>query len=232
MTAQRLRGSAAGSLPPPPPPVADCRHQPHLSAPPAVSAASVMQGPPAPPQKLNVQLEGLGAYQEGAAALQAGTPLAVREEGARLVCVTQSGAPVGLIPADKRGVLSRGPWSGTVRSVKRQAAPPPAAGQQPQPQPAEPRQPQQEGQQEGQPAAEPAQGAAEPAPAEAQQQEQQQRAAAVVQVLVRFTPEEQRWQARQPEGGGGPQGEELDTALLSTEQYEALGEGLGVEGAC
>ena len=81
-----------------------------------------MEGPPPGPrarQKLDVQLEGLAAYQAGAAQLKAGEPLAVRASGGRLECVTQAGTPVGLIPADKRNVLSRGPWAGTVRSVKR-----------------------------------------------------------------------------------------------------------------
>ncbi len=56
--------------------------------------------------------------------------------------------------------------------------------------------------------------------------EQQQQAGApqlaVVQVLVRFTPEEQRWERRPQEAP--PQPDEEDAARLSTEQLQALGE--------
>ena len=83
----------------------------------------------AAPQKLDVHLEGLSEFQEGAASLKAGEPLSLQQqEGGRLVCATQGGAVVGLVPADKRGLLSRGPWAGTVRSVKRKAAGAAAAG--------------------------------------------------------------------------------------------------------
>lgn len=229
-----------------------------------------MEGPPPgprAPQKMDVQLEGLALYQEGAVGLKAGEPLAVRAaDGSRLECVTQTGVAVGLIPADKRGVLSRGPWAGTVRSVKRRscsaraaaapsdaapmdvsggaaAAPPAARGseaaasQQPaavgaqeegaaastDPASAEPQQAQQE-QQGGAAAAEPAdasQQQAEPAGAG-----QETAAAAVVQVLVRFVPEEQRWERRGEGSGGAAAGgdEDWGTTRLSREQFEALGE--------
>jgi len=45
-----------------------------------------------------------------------------------------------------------------------------------------------------------------------------------VQVLVRFTPEEQRWAQRQGADQLPQQIEEEDTARLSREQFEALGE--------
>ena len=80
-------------------------------------------------QRLDVYLEGLTEFQEGAASLKAGDPLSLQQqEGGRLVCATQGGAAVGLVPADKRGLLSRGPWAGTVRSVKRRTAAAAAAG--------------------------------------------------------------------------------------------------------
>ncbi|KAL4439753.1 hypothetical protein ABPG75_002754 [Micractinium tetrahymenae] len=201
----------------------------------------------APPSKLDLYLEGLAAFQEGAAALKAGDPLCLQQlDGGRLACATREGAAVGLVPADKRGLLSRGPWSGTVRSVKRQhvaaaaddgqapASAPAAAheaadGEQPPGQ-----QPQQ--QQEGSTAAAAASAADDartdaqasdemaPPPAPAAAAEQQQQAAppqlAVVQVLVRFTPQEQRWEQRAQEGA--PVLPEEDAARLSTEQLQAL----------
>lgn len=77
----------------------------------------------AAPQKVDVYLEGLSGFQDGAAALKVGDSLCLQQqEGGQLVCATQGGAVVGSLPAAKRGLLSRGPWSGTVRSVKRKAA--------------------------------------------------------------------------------------------------------------
>ncbi|PRW33328.1 HIT-type Zinc finger family isoform 1 [Chlorella sorokiniana] len=193
---------------------------------------------PEPPRKLDVFLEAVTAFQAGAATLQAGTALALREDGGRLEAVTQDGTAVGLIPADKRAVLSRGPWAGTVRSVKRQAATaavPAAASTTPQ-QPADglqPSQEQQEQQEEKQQQQPPGDGAAEEQqaaaaataaqqPAEERQGPSQPPAAVVVQVLVRFTPEEQRWAQRQPADHLAQQMEEEDTARLSREQFEAL----------
>ena len=191
-------------------------------------------GPHEPPRKLDVYLEAVAAFQAGAATLQAGTALALHEDSGRLTAVTQDGTGVGLIPADKRALLSRGPWSGTVRSVKRQvaaAAAPAAACTAPQ-QTADGSSSSQV-QQEQQGAQQQPGGAA--AGVETQQQQQQQAAdqpqglaqppaAVVVQVLVRFTPEEQRWAQRQAADQLLQQAEEEDTARLSTEQFEALGE--------
>ncbi|PSC69241.1 translation initiation factor IF-3 [Micractinium conductrix] len=195
---------------------------------------------PAPLQRLDLQLEGLGAFQDGAAALKAGDPLCLQQlEGNRLACATRDGTPVGLVPADKRGLLSRGPWSGTVRSVKRQlvAAAAVAAAAEAAGGAGAAAQEDQEQQQQGDAAAAPPveeeqheeeqQGADQPAdveepqaPAPAQQQAgpaQHQ----VVQVLVRFTPEEQRWERRgqdaQPE-----EEEAADVARLSADQLQAL----------
>ncbi|KAL4419388.1 hypothetical protein ABPG77_002915 [Micractinium sp. CCAP 211/92] len=208
-----------------------------------------------PPSKLDLCLEGLAAFQEGAAGLKAGDPLCLQQlDGGRLACATREGTAVGLVPADKRGLLSRGPWSGTVRSVKRQqvaaaaeggqagSSVPPAAGaaaaceaaagQHP---PAQPEQHQQQGSAEGAAAApeqgnsggeadtamaEPPAAAAHAAGAAEQQQQAGAPQLAVVQVLVRFTPEEQRWERRPQEAP--PQLEEEDAARLSTEQLQAL----------
>lgn len=188
---------------------------------------------PEPPRKLDVHLEAVAAFQAGAAMLQAGTALALREEDGRVTAVTQDGTAVGLIPADKWQLLSRGPWAGTVRSVKRQPASSQAtdaataassqqqaaaAAQLPEQQP--------EQQQQQQPASDAAgeeQQAAAVPPAEQAQRPSQPPAAVVVQVLVRFTPEEQRWAQRQAAGQLAQPVEE-DTARLSTEQFEALGE--------
>ena len=195
----------------------------------------MQRAPQPPPRRLDVYLEGLAAYQEGAATLQVGTALALKEDGARLTCVTQDGAVVGLVPADKRNMLIRGPWSGTVRTVKRQAA----------------KQPQQQLQQQQQSDAAAVEGGEAPAtgpgaeqaqPASEQQQERQELATGsdaaqqgaaglpsnpqqVVQVLVRFVPEEQRWEQR-PAAAPAAQMEDEDAAAarLSTEQFEALGE--------
>lgn len=180
----------------------------------------------AAPQKLDLYLQGLGAFQEGAATLKSGDPLCLQQlEGGRLACVTQGGTPVGLVPADKRGMLMRGPWSGTVRSMRWQAVAPAAAAAG-----------EAGGTAEGTPAAvavppqEAPQDGAAPPPSTQQQEQQQQEAdqagaqlAALVvqQVLVRFTPEEQRWQQRgaepEPPAGDGA------TAHLSWEQFEQLG---------
>ncbi|EFN51165.1 hypothetical protein CHLNCDRAFT_141293 [Chlorella variabilis] len=179
----------------------------------------------AAPQKLDLYLQGLGAFQEGAATLKSGDPLCLQQlEGGRLACVTQGGTPVGLVPADKRGMLMRGPWSGTVRSMRWQAVAPAAAAAG-----------EAGGTAEGTPAAvavppqEAPQDGAAPPPSTQQQEQQQQEAdqagaqlAALVvqQVLVRFTPEEQRWQQRgaepEPPAGDGA------TAHLSWEQFEQL----------
>ena len=198
-----------------------------------------------PPRKLDVYLEAVAAFQAGAATLQAGTALAVHEDGGRLAAVTQDGTAVGLIPADKRAVLSRGPWSGTVRSVKRQAAPAAvhaaaSAGQQPsdeahacQPQvEQQDQQPEQQQEQQQQPGnaatgeQQPVAAAQEAAqqPPEQPQGPLQPAAVVVVQVLVRFTPEEQRWAQRQDANQLPQQMGEEDTARLSTEQFETLGE--------
>ena len=198
-------------------------------------------GPHEPPRKLDVYLEAVAAFQPGAATLQAGTALALHEDSGRLTAVTQDGTGVGLIPADKRALLSRGPWSGTVRSVKRQAAaaaaPAAASTAQQTADGAPSSQPQQE-----QHGAQQQAGGAAAGMEQQQQQEQQQAAeaaqqpaveaqglaqppaAVVVQVLVRFTPEEQRWAQRQAADQLLQQAEEEDTARLSTEQFEALGE--------
>lgn len=194
---------------------------------------------PEPPRKLDVHLEAVAAFQAGAATLQAGTALALREEDGRLTAVTQDGTAVGLVPADKRQLLSRGPWAGTVRSVKRQpassqstAAATAAASQQQAADAAQlseqqPEQQQQQHPNQQQPAGgaagEQQQQAAAVPPAEQAQGPSQPPAAVVVQVLVRFTPEEQRWAQRQAAGQLAQPVEE-DTARLSTEQFEALGE--------
>jgi hypothetical protein len=53
----------------------------------------------------------------------------------------------------------------------------------------------------------------------------------IQQVLVRFTPEEQRWQPRRDEAPP-EQPQEEDTARLSQEQYEMLGGGMVVAIVC
>lgn len=203
-----------------------------------------------PPSKLDLCLEGLAAFQEGAAALKAGDPLCLQQlDGGRLACATRDGVAVGLVPADKRGLLSRGPWSGTVRSVKRQQATAAAgdgqatgsapaaaggaaadeapAGEHP-PAPQEQQQGSAEaaaaasdqGQLDGQAGTGAAQPPAPAAPAAGQQQPAAAPQLAVVQLLVRFTPEEQRWEQRAQ--AAPPLPEEEDAARLSTEQLQAL----------
>lgn len=217
-----------------------------------------------PPQRLDLCLEGLKSFQEGAAYLKAGDPLCLQPlDGGRLACATRSGAVVGLVPADKRGLLSRGPWSGTVRSVKRHAAQEPVASaaagdgaqvvaedaggaapaaaavppvppgeQQHEQQQLEQRQHEQQ-QQQGDAVSLPC-----PEPGEQQQQQQgpgqqqaQQGQQVVAQVLVRFTPEEQRWVQRGQEADM-PAPEEEDAARLSTEQFQALGEAPACRHGC
>lgn len=230
---------------------------------PAAPACADFPGPPrtglamaGPPSKLDLHLEGLAAFQEGAAALKAGDPLCLQQlDGARLACSTRDGVAVGLVPADKRGLLSRGPWSGTVRSVKRQQVAPAAGGGQASGSvpatagataaggaPAgEQTAAQQEQQQsaaaaaaapkQGQLGAQPSAGSTDPpapAPLTAEAEGQQGQPAAapqlsVVQVLVRFSPEEQRWEQRAPEAPALP--EEEDAARLSADQLQMLGEG-------
>jgi len=220
-------------------------------------------GPPQSPQRLDLFLEGVAAFQEGAADLKAGDPLCLQPLDGRLACAKQSGAVVGYVPADKRGLLSRGPWSGTVRSVKRQqavvAAPAAAAGgqdsaaedpaaaaagqeQQQEPQAPAPQQcgaaaaasdvqkqePQE--QHQGAVANDVSQSEHQDGASGAPQQQQQQ--TVVMQVLVRFTPEEQRWAQRGTQEGQGQQIEEEDTARLSTDQLQALGERVGAGCCC
>lgn len=199
--------------------------QSRLNLPPAQAHAM------AAPQKLDLYLEGLSAFQEGACALKAGDALGLQQQEGRLACVTQSGTVVGLVPADKRGLLSRGPWSGTVRSVKRHApataATAAAAGQDivraadgAETQAAAA--PQTTAQQHQAAEAEPLQQQAAASSSGEAEQPAQAPSLPVLQLLVRFTPEEQRWQQRQQLGEGQQQMEE-DAAKLSTEQFEMLG---------
>lgn len=209
-------------------------------------------------QKLDLYLEGLAAFQEGASSLKAGDPLCLQQqEGGRLACMTRSGTAVGLVPADKRALLSRGPWSGTVRSVKRsssaaavkaatdaglaapsRAAPAaevlhavgagPADGEGDQHQAAAPASKPQLNTQQQQELKQPA---SQGHHSQAAEQGQPQAQLVIQQVLVRFTPEEQRWQPRRDEAPP-EQPQEEDTARLSQEQYEMLGGGMVVAIVC
>lgn len=200
-------------------------------------------------EKLDLYLEGLAAFQDGASSLKAGDPLCLQQQGGRLACMTRSGTAVGLVPADKRAVLSRGPWSGTVRSVKRSASAAVATGVADAMGSSGSATDGSLGTGEGGGSREAAQqGSTAPASGPqpgAAQQEATHRAAlhgraaqaaglqeaqlTVQQVLVRFTAQDQRWEQRR---GELPleQPQEEDTALLSQEQYRMLGGWMWVVG--